>query len=261
MNAANLDLPWMMVDDFNDIVDSSERRGRDIDGGSASSRCNKFVDNINKYALMDLGCIGPKLTWLNGQEGLARTYKRLDRAMANAKWRIAFPESYVKNLPRTTSDHCPVFIFITGTNKINTDGGVNKVNGKCGFGGIIRDAAHWLGRFYGKLEECTSLEAEIHAMFVADTILETDSQIAFKMISEHNDTAYQMEALIGDVKALCNELKIKVQHTLREGNKCADFLAKLGASQELQFVYLVDPTPDLIPFLLADEAGTSYIRF
>lgn len=69
-----------------------------------------------------------------------------------------------------------------------------------------------------------------------------------------------MAALIRDVKALCHELKINVQHSFRKGNQCADFLAKLGASQELPFEYLVEPTPDLIPFLKADETGTSFIR-
>lgn len=59
VRAASQDLSWMTVKNFNDIADSSERRGRDIDGSSASSRSSKFVDNINKCALMDLGCVGP----------------------------------------------------------------------------------------------------------------------------------------------------------------------------------------------------------
>lgn len=93
----------MTVGDFNDIKDSSERRGREIDGSSAGSRSNKFVENINKCALIDLGCVGSKLTWTNGQEGFAHTYKHLDRGMANARWRTAFPDAYVRNLPRITA--------------------------------------------------------------------------------------------------------------------------------------------------------------
>lgn len=118
--------------------------------------------------------------------------------MSNAKWRISFPDAYVKNLPRTTSDRCLVIVFIAGRNKVNTDGSVNKLNDKCGFGGIIRDAeANWLGGFYGKLDECTSLEAEIHVMFVGvevlkskhleETILETDSQVHI-VLSESIET-------------------------------------------------------------------------
>lgn len=157
----------MTVGDFNDIKDSSERRGREIDGSSAGSRSNKFVENINKCALIDLGCVGSKLTWTNGQEGFAHTYKHLDRGMANARWRTAFPDAYVRNLPRTTSNHCPIIIFIAGRYKVNTDDSVNSSNGRCGFGGIVRDAeANWLGGFYGKLDACTSLESEIHAIFV-----------------------------------------------------------------------------------------------
>lgn len=85
LTAMSQDLSWMSVGDFNDVTNNAERWGREIYGSSASSRSNKFVDNINKCALMDLGCVGPKLTWTNGQEGYARTYKRLDRAMANTK--------------------------------------------------------------------------------------------------------------------------------------------------------------------------------
>lgn len=54
-----------------------------------------------------------------------------------------------------------------GRYKVNTDDSVNSSNGRCGFGGIVRDAeANWLGGFYGKLDACTSLESEIHAIFV-----------------------------------------------------------------------------------------------
>lgn len=61
LTAASQDLPWMTVGDFNDITDSSECRGMEIDGSLATSRSSKFVDNINKCPLMDLGCVGPKL--------------------------------------------------------------------------------------------------------------------------------------------------------------------------------------------------------
>lgn len=33
--------------------------------------------------------------------------------MANARWRTTFPNAYVRNLPGTTSHHCPIIIFIT----------------------------------------------------------------------------------------------------------------------------------------------------
>lgn len=147
---------------------------------------------------------------------------------------------------------------------------MNELNGRYVFGGIIRDSkANWLGGYYGKLDVCTSLKAEFHAMFVGlevlkskqlkEVIVETDFQVAYNLIRSQEDKGHQLTALIEDVKALIQELNLSVHHSLREGNQCADFLAKLGASQELPFVYLVEPIPYLTPFLKSDEAGVSFI--
>ncbi|KAL5782731.1 hypothetical protein ACOSP7_007760 [Xanthoceras sorbifolium] len=35
---------------------------------------------------------------------------RLDRALCSMKWRMLFPEGFVKHLPRTHSDHCPILL-------------------------------------------------------------------------------------------------------------------------------------------------------
>ncbi|KAL7180965.1 hypothetical protein ACSBR1_039925 [Camellia fascicularis] len=58
-------------------------------------RCRKFLDNINRCGLMDIGCSGPKFTWSNNRQGMANTMERLDRALCNAEWRTAFPEGAV----------------------------------------------------------------------------------------------------------------------------------------------------------------------
>ncbi|KAF9619848.1 hypothetical protein IFM89_009599 [Coptis chinensis] len=56
---------------------------------------------VDECALMDLGLVGSILTWCNNQEGLARVYKRLDRALCNSAWRVQFPRG----------DHRPYDIF------------------------------------------------------------------------------------------------------------------------------------------------------
>lgn len=136
---------------------------------------------------------------------------------------------------------------------------------------IIRDSeGKWLGGYYGSLSVSNSLEAEMHAIFVGVEVLksriikgarvETDSMLAFSLIQNQKESGHPMMSLIEDVKTLLKELNSIVQHTFREGNKCADFLAKMGASQELPFVYLIEPTPTLVPLIKADEEGVSYIR-
>ena len=101
-------MPWLVAVDFNDYADSSEKRsfGETLE----NSRMQKFITNINQCNLIDLGCNGPRLTWTNNREGMANTLVRLDKALANEGWRVKFPEASVSNLPRTSSDHCPMLV-------------------------------------------------------------------------------------------------------------------------------------------------------
>ena len=108
MIAHSWNLPWLVVGDFNDHVDSSEKRS--FARGSSSSHSGTFINNINNCNLVDLGCSGPRLTWSNNRGGFANTLVRLDRALANPDWRLRFPEATVCNLPRSYSDHCPMII-------------------------------------------------------------------------------------------------------------------------------------------------------
>jgi ribonuclease HI len=42
--------------------------------------------------------------------------------------------------------------------------------------------------------------------------------------------------LIQDIKELLSQTNVSLFHTLREGNQCADFFAKLGASSDVGFL-------------------------
>ncbi|KAL6975986.1 hypothetical protein U1Q18_052708 [Sarracenia purpurea var. burkii] len=55
------------------------------------------------------------------------------------------------------------WIFLTaGTLKLNTDGCSRGNPGTAGFGGVFRDeSGQWITGFYGRLKDCTSLEAEL----------------------------------------------------------------------------------------------------
>jgi len=53
---------------------------------------------------------------------------------------------------------------------------------------------------------------------------------------------------------------ISLHHTLREGNQCADFLAKLGANSDALFEVHHAPPTDLLPLLRADAIGTFFVR-
>lgn len=111
--AANDNRKWFLAGDFNDHAASSEKRC--FQRGNSYHRCNKFSNFLNSCNFIDLGCVGPKLTWSNNRAGLANTMVRLDRAICNSRWQLAFPNVVVKNLPRVYSDHCPFIVFTEGS--------------------------------------------------------------------------------------------------------------------------------------------------
>lgn len=76
--------------------------------------------------------------------------------------------------------------------KLNTDGSVKAEATRYGYGGIFRpDSGSWMGGYYGRLTTCSSLEAELHAIFVGLELLkaqgwgnifvETDSMAAIEL--------------------------------------------------------------------------------
>lgn len=105
-------IPWLAAGDFNDHASSSEKKS--LRGGSDQRRVEKFVDNLNKCRLMDLGSSGLALTWSNGRLGMDNTLVRLDRALVNPEWRLAFPEASVTNIQCTYFNHCLILISLKG---------------------------------------------------------------------------------------------------------------------------------------------------
>ncbi|XLR39159.1 hypothetical protein S83_023819 [Arachis hypogaea] len=99
---------WLIAGDFNEIKDSSEKRG----GAPTDLRaCNAFTNWINNCGLIDLGFISSRFTWRGPQwKSQERIFERLDRAMANSSWRNRFHEATVEVLTRMKSDHHPLLI-------------------------------------------------------------------------------------------------------------------------------------------------------
>lgn len=69
---------------------------------------------IQSRGMIDLGASGPKYTWTNKRQDGELVMKRLDRAFANARWRVQFPEVIVRVLPRTHGDHSPLLLDLEG---------------------------------------------------------------------------------------------------------------------------------------------------
>ncbi|PKU70040.1 hypothetical protein MA16_Dca014486 [Dendrobium catenatum] len=67
----------------------------------------------------DIGFNGPKYTWCNNKEGLARIWERLDRIWLNSKSLIEFSNAVIKHLPRISSDHYPILLQIDNKKQQN----------------------------------------------------------------------------------------------------------------------------------------------
>lgn len=104
--SSNLDKPWLLLGDFNDIINENEKMG----GRKISYRRSKlFSDAINNCNLIDMGFIGPRFTWTNNRS-TNPIYQRLDRGWSNVEWVNMFPNYSLSHLPRLTSDHCPILL-------------------------------------------------------------------------------------------------------------------------------------------------------
>ncbi|KAL7191554.1 hypothetical protein ACSBR2_023602 [Camellia fascicularis] len=124
----------------------------------------------------------------------------------------------------------------------------------------------WLWGYYGKLGHCTSLEAELWAIYKGLTILfqkgvtnveiESDSAQAISNIQQ--GPTHNSPFINEDAKFLLNRCNCSLGHTMREGNKVAGKLANLGVAQDDHVVILED-SPEAVRSLLIDDMTGNYV--
>ncbi|KAF5469226.1 hypothetical protein F2P56_013315 [Juglans regia] len=93
--------------DFN-IIRSDEERV----GGRARPplAIEDFNDCINNCGLMDLPLVDRQLSWCNGQQGLARSWAKLDRIVINSDFGLTHGQATARLLSRRMSDHSPILL-------------------------------------------------------------------------------------------------------------------------------------------------------
>ncbi|KAL9680028.1 hypothetical protein QQ045_017901 [Rhodiola kirilowii] len=104
---AELDLPWLVFGDFNEVMFGWEVKGRCIRGEWQMKRFRQVMEDCG---LTDLGFRGTTFTFSNKRKGTMETKARLDRALASQEWRQMFPEAEVIHEVSGMSDHAPIII-------------------------------------------------------------------------------------------------------------------------------------------------------
>ncbi|KAA3460530.1 reverse transcriptase [Gossypium australe] len=73
-------------------------------------RMEIFRDTLEECNLMGIGYSRVWYTWERGNLSDTNIRERLDRGVANEKWRNLFPLGSIHHFPYSTSDHCPLII-------------------------------------------------------------------------------------------------------------------------------------------------------
>ncbi|KAA3480980.1 reverse transcriptase [Gossypium australe] len=99
--------PWLVCGDFNEIIYSFEKSG----GIPREERkMEAFREALEECQLENIGYSGVWFTWERGNFAETNLRERLDRGVANEKWKLIFPTGNIHHLPHSMSDHCPLFI-------------------------------------------------------------------------------------------------------------------------------------------------------
>ncbi|KAK4397997.1 hypothetical protein Sango_1275200 [Sesamum angolense] len=96
------DNPWLVMGDFNVVIDASEVLGNAADTFVSMA---EFRICITIAKIIHISFAGAEFSWHNCSDGGKSLRKRLDRMLVNETWLVAWPQtSYLCDSPRT-SDH------------------------------------------------------------------------------------------------------------------------------------------------------------
>ncbi|XP_062119306.1 uncharacterized protein LOC133833064 [Humulus lupulus] len=93
--SAQVQGPWLLMGDFNDIPLSNERVGR----RNTKDPTQEFRDCVDHCQLEDLKHYGAFFTWNNKQQPEDRVFSKIDRALVNSAWVDSFHHSEAVFLP------------------------------------------------------------------------------------------------------------------------------------------------------------------
>lgn len=153
---------------------------------------------------------------------------------------------------------------------LNVDGSSLGNPRRAGFGGLFRNPdGGWISGFSGFIGHSEVLKVELlgiyHGLRLAwerdfkEILCYTDSLCALKLIKEQHEEFHRYATIVQDNRdSMALPWKVELLHTLREGNQCTDYFAKLGANSDDKLRIFTHPPPGLRLCLVGDAAGTSF---
>ncbi|XP_060969781.1 uncharacterized protein LOC133037004 [Cannabis sativa] len=99
--------PWVVMGDFNDVLEQEERIGSRVKTLTSHS----FKDCVSQCQLEDIKSSGKFFTWCNNQQEDDRIYSKLDRVMANCKWMETYPGAEAIFLNEGAFDHSSALVI------------------------------------------------------------------------------------------------------------------------------------------------------
>ncbi|XP_062075606.1 uncharacterized protein LOC133779692 [Humulus lupulus] len=100
--------PWVVLGDFNDILNRDERIGDRVRHNSN----NDFMNCVSYCQLEDVKFSGNFFTWSNKQQGSDRIYSKIDRVLANQAWVDSFTIAEAIFLNEGIFDHTPAILTV-----------------------------------------------------------------------------------------------------------------------------------------------------
>ena len=103
--------PWLVVGDFNMILNSDDKNNSNLDR-AMMGRFRRWKDDL---ALIEIPLVGRKYTWSNGHDN--PTLVHLDRMFCSADWEDLFPGCLLQSAASHDSDHCPLLLGLQDVNR------------------------------------------------------------------------------------------------------------------------------------------------
>ncbi|XP_074322731.1 uncharacterized protein LOC141659702 [Apium graveolens] len=105
--ARDVNLPWCVVGDLNNIVSSKDKKGGEPYPDWLIKGFNEVIRDTN---LVDLELTRHQFTWERGRDTDDWMEIRLDRALTNESWLNYFPLAKLYNLDGAPSDHSVILL-------------------------------------------------------------------------------------------------------------------------------------------------------